>query len=771
MSAPDLLLSFLLTLALHATVLLGAVWLLERVGALAHPGWAELAWRAALFGALLSAALEFVPWSRDASMSGRAAASEIASPAAGRSETTRAASSAMTTAGTITSAGVVPASARDAAAPARAPTVAAPRDASAPAAAWAMPDYAAVGLLAFWFAGLAIAAVRLLVQLVAVRRLARWARRHGAPAGAGLAGVSARLADELAVTAPTLRLVPLDHGPMVLPGDSVLLPSWADALPAAQQRAMLAHELSHLQRRDPAWRIAQRLAALPLFFHPLARHARRRLDALAEDACDARAAQLMGSGRPLAECLAACLCHAGTRAGQPALAVAMAGDAGAVVRRVRNLLENRPMSSTPLSPGARRTAIVLALAAAIALPGLAITSVASEGFGDRIMSRLDGNGRQDYTYSHRGLAGKERLRLSGDVTLNDADTNVVRLGKGARLEVEQTRDGVKRELHVFGKDGVIQRRYWRDGKELPFDDEARQWLGDALPALVRNSGANAEARGKRILAKGGADALLADMATLQTDYSRAKYLRVLYANATLDDAQLGRSIEIAKDIDSDFELRQALQAALSAQKLSPAHHARVLGVASEISSDFELAELLISLAPEVPAAGPTHDAWKQALSGISSDFEHRRVLEALLARPNPTPAAVQLVLDSAAGIRSDFELRSVLEKTARHTRGNPAVLAAYAARTGEVSSDFEARQALVALVEAGPVDLAVADAVLDAVDGVSSDFEASQVLRALAARMPADQALVERYRAQARKLGDHERGQAEKALDRFAIAG
>jgi hypothetical protein len=37
--------------------------------------------------------------------------------------------------------------------------------------------------------------------------------------------------------------------------------------------------------------------------------------------------------------------------------------------------------------------------------------------------------------------------------------------------------------------------------------------------------------------------------------------------------------------------------------------------------------------------------------------------------------------------------------------------------------------------------------------------------------MPADQALVERYRAQARKLGDHERGQAEKALDRFAIAG
>ena len=36
-----------------------------------------------------------------------------------------------------------------------------------------------------------------------------------------------------------------------------------------------------------------------------------------------------------------------------------------------------------------------------------------------------------------------------------------------------------------------------------------------------------------------------------------------------------------------------------------------------------------------------------------------------------------------------------------------------------------------------------------------------------AQRMPADAALVKRYRQIARKFGDYERGQAEKALDRF----
>ena len=54
---------FVLTLWLHASVLLGVVWLLERCGALKQADWAETAWRGALFGALLSASI----WSKAAS--------------------------------------------------------------------------------------------------------------------------------------------------------------------------------------------------------------------------------------------------------------------------------------------------------------------------------------------------------------------------------------------------------------------------------------------------------------------------------------------------------------------------------------------------------------------------------------------------------------------------------------------------------------------------------------------------------------------------------
>ena len=71
------------------------------------------------------------------------------------------------------------------------------------------------------------------------------------------------------------------------------------------------------------------------------------------------------------------------------------------------------------------------------------------------------------------------------------------------------------------------------------------------------------------------------------------------------------------------------------------------------------------------------------------------------------------------------------------------------------------------MIAAGPVDLRLADKVIAAVGDMGSDYEIRVALTALAERMPDDAGLRARYRAAARELGDYERGQAEKALDRF----
>lgn len=759
MNALDLSLSLLLTFALHASLLLGAAWLAERIGLLRHPGLAELVWRLALFGALVTTGIHVVrlpvaPGNEPVAVRlDQVQASEQAGAAPQRSAPVMRVEPVVAADTPSTERRPLPADATNGHAPDTGPLQ--------------VPKPLAATVLALWLLVTGTAALRLCTQLRTLRHL----RRGSTPLPADAAAFrhAADIARGFGLAPPWLRAHAGIGSPMALPGGAVLLPTWAETMPEAQQRALLAHEIAHLHRRDPAWRLLQRLALLPLGFHPLAHHAVRRLEALAEDACDAHAAQRLGSGRPLAECLATCLSHAGARAAHPTLAVAMAGDAGPVVRRVKNLLEDIPMSPRPLSPATRRTALTIALAAAIALPGLAVSTYAPPAQAGWLENLFDD---KTESYSYRASENGESLsvKLRGKVGFNEAETDVVHLAAGADFRIEETRGGVTRKIRFHGVDGRIVRDYEVDGDEKALDAEGRAWLAAMLPRVLRESAIDAEARGKRILARGGADALLSEIEKIKGDYAARRYLEVLFENTALDDAQLKRALAAADGIGSDFELRQALATAFDGQKLTPEHQAQVLATAMSIGSDFELAELLSHFAETQPVQGAALPAWQRALATIGSDFEHRRVLDALVERGGDTPGAARVALESAADIGSDFELRQVLEKAAPATRGDAATLAAWLRAAEGIGSDFEHREALVALIEAGPVDVALADGVLASLEGIGSDFEARQTLEALAQAMPSDPALIERYRAAARQLGDFERGQAEKALDRFASA-
>lgn len=781
MNALDLSLSLLLTFVLHASLLLAAAWLAERVGLLRHPGVAELVWRVALFGALLTTAVHVMRLPA-APADDIAAALPMTATEVGpqtRSITEAGASQAPATVPTATT-DAPPVAVEHPIRSASDDTVIQASNAAAvvdPArdaielrrdtGTLKLPQLLAGSVLALWLFVTATAALRLCAQLLALRRLRR--QSTALAADAATQRHAAELARGFDLAPPPLRSHAGIHSPMALPGGAVLLPAWAVAMPETQQRALLAHEFAHLHRRDPAWRVLQRLVLLPLSFHPLAHHAVNRLEALAEDACDAHAAQRLGSGRALAECLAACLSHSGARAANPTLAVAMAGDAGPVVRRVKNLLEDIPMSPRSLKPATRRTALTVALAAAIALPGLAVSTYAPPAQAGWLQSIFEDNA-ESYSYQSSDNGESLSVKLRGKVGFNDAENDVVHLAAGADFRVKETRAGITREIRFHGVDGKIVRDYEVDGDERALDAEGRAWLATLLPRVLRESGIDATARGKRILARGGTNALLAEIEKINGDYAARRYLEVLFENTALDTAQLTRALAAADNIGSDYEMRHALNSAFDSQKLTPEHQAQVLASAVNIGSDFELAELLSHFAETQPVQGATLPAWQRALGTIGSDFEHRRVLEALVERGGDTPAAARVALESAADIGSDFELRQVLEKAAPATRGDAATLAAWLRAAEGIGSDFEHRVALEALIEAGPVDAAIANGVLESLSGVGSDYEGRVALETLAGRMPNDPALIERYRAVARGMGDYERGQAEKALDRFYAA-
>lgn len=74
-------------------------------------------------------------------------------------------------------------------------------------------------------------------------------------------------------------------------------------LPREQQRSVLAHELCHVLRRDPAWLLFLGLVECVLFFQPLNRVLRLRLQEISEYLCDDFCVQRTGQPQALLHCL------------------------------------------------------------------------------------------------------------------------------------------------------------------------------------------------------------------------------------------------------------------------------------------------------------------------------------------------------------------------------------------------------------------------------------------------------------------------------------
>ena len=80
----------------------------------------------------------------------------------------------------------------------------------------------------------------------------------------------------------------------------ILLPSTIDRWPVLQRRAVIAHEVAHVSRRDALIQVVAQLACALYWFNPLTWHAARRLRIEREHACDDFVVRRLGSGRDYA---------------------------------------------------------------------------------------------------------------------------------------------------------------------------------------------------------------------------------------------------------------------------------------------------------------------------------------------------------------------------------------------------------------------------------------------------------------------------------------
>jgi hypothetical protein len=410
-----------------------------------------------------------------------------------------------------------------------------------------------------------------------------------------------------------------------------------------------------------------------------------------------------------------------------------------------------------------RSRLRRAAAALVAISALA-ASPAHADLSD-LMARLFQSGPL-MTFEINNSRQQLKGRIGGTVVFNAAEDDVESLT--GKVMLQERRDFKTRRL-VLEPDGAsIKRTFSIDGKTLPYDAEARRWLAEIIPVVLRETAMNSDLRARRIHARGGADAVIAEIERIQSGYARARYITSLVPLGVMNETQLARLLTASRGIESDYERRTALVAIIEGQPASVASQSAVLAAVAGMGSDYEKRSVMVALAPRLVPDPAVAKAWQQAMARIGSDFESRTVIETLARNDSMLPGQLDVAIQSTLALGSDFEHAVALKSLLKHMdAASPATLNAFLKSAQRIGSDFERKNVLIATIETVKLDKAGYAAVLQAISGMGSDFEIGNVLSVMARRMPADAELVASYRRVARRLGDHERGQAERALDRL----
>jgi hypothetical protein len=345
-------------------------------------------------------------------------------------------------------------------------------------------------------------------------------------------------------------------------------------------------------------------------------------------------------------------------------------------------------------------------------------------------TRQEGSG--NFTWSSNGE--KIEVKYRGAFALNEDDTDVATMAPGAYLRISDGRwlKGASVEFQADGS-GNITRRFFIGSSERPFEPEGRDWLKKNFPRFVRMSGFDAKNRAARFYKRGGAEAVLAEIAQIQGSYAKKVYYTELLRLAPADPAVASRILtQAAKDIDSDYEM----------------------------------ATLLIGGADKLLLNDATRRLYFDAARTIESDYEMKRVYVSALKRGPVPPALLAGVLDAARTIDSDYEAATLLIEAAKSHDISAEVRKPYFALLDTVSSSYEKGRVLQTLLRRGTLPEDAVAEVLRATATIDGSHEAGQVLQLAARTQSITGSAREEYIKIADRLGSHEQSQALAALVR-----
>lgn len=606
------------------------------------------------------------------------------------------------------------------------------------------------------------------------------------------------------------------NSPVCLPRREICLPDWAfEDMDEKALDSLIAHELAHMLRRDPAMMIATQTLSRIFFFQPLFALARRRLEDCAELAADQWAATHLSTAKAVASALYTCAKKI-TEKRQIQWGLAMAGDKSILKQRVERLLKAegssfntagrvkrgglaaalllavlsfpsvefatalnarhphesetdeksikrlvRPMDAELARAVTQATAeaIVAAdVAAAVAVEAAAevAASVSVRPSLDHYLESDDGfqSGSMQWTDGDH----KVKVRWDGFFSLTDDETGIGSIDPDGVVNIRTENGGDRHRLRIENEDGELELTYWVDGSKTQFDSAGQKWLADTLQILVRNTPIDMENRVTRYVEQGGTKLAFKKMNELQSDYVKRVFATTLIDEVSLDQSDVKHLIKAFKDVDSDYEMRLMVTTLVDEDLITGETLDDALDLASSVDSDYELRQLLTPMLEQFAFDDKNMKQVLERAATIDSDYELRLLLTAAMDTGKLSSANQKRLIKVSSTIESDYELRLLIERFADETDMTEDMTGDLLKAIGPIESNYEKRLALSSVVDEGSMNNANWLAAIAVAESINSDYEKRLALSQIQDDMPDNTRIAKAFRDAAETIsGDYQR--------------
>ena len=290
------------------------------------------------------------------------------------------------------------------------------------------------------------------------------------------------------------------------------------------------------------------------------------------------------------------------------------------------------------------------------------------GLDNSSSSINEDNGRRRWTVKLSGAGCQVDLRAEGRIEFNTDFTDISAILGDGFFRLNVTDQGVRRELEIESKNGTLSRTWRVDGRERPYDADARAWFATFLIELDRRTGIGVDIRLPLLLRQGGVDAVLKETALMASDYARGLYYTKLARTTKLTPAEVTRVLNQAASLTKSDHYATELLRALAGQGLTDSSvRIAVAGLIGKMESDHYQAESVDVLAGAGKIGADEMTVLLQAVQAMESDHYKVQALTKMLTSGTLDGAQQESLARAASGIKSDYYARRVSESDRRRT--------------------------------------------------------------------------------------------------------